>query len=94
MVRHTGEYFIDVEGITVASVLSLQSAGINGSELDAPEPDRFASDSDATLGQQIFDIAVTEIESVVEPDCMADDVWRESMTLVSIHPPIPSISGS
>jgi hypothetical protein len=56
MVRHTGEDFIDVEGITVASMLSFQSACINGSELDTPEPDRFTADSDASLGQQIFDI--------------------------------------
>jgi hypothetical protein len=34
--------------------------------------------------------AMTEIESIVEPDCVADDVWRESMTLVCIHPPILS----
>ena len=33
------EYFIDVERVTVAPMLPFQSAGINGSELDAePAP--------------------------------------------------------
>jgi hypothetical protein len=39
-----------VEGIAVASVLPLQSAGINGTELDAPETDRFPGDGDTSLG--------------------------------------------
>jgi hypothetical protein len=37
MVRHAGEDFIDIEGVTIASVLPLQSAGIDSSELDAPQ---------------------------------------------------------
>jgi hypothetical protein len=37
--RGNGEDFIDVEGIAIASVLALQSAGINGTEFDAePAP--------------------------------------------------------
>jgi len=39
MVRHTGEDFVDEEGIAVASRLSLQTAGMNGAEFDAePAP--------------------------------------------------------
>jgi hypothetical protein len=33
------EYFIDEEGIAVASVLSLQSPGIETAKLDAPQAD-------------------------------------------------------
>ena len=90
MVRHTGEYFIDVEGVAVASVFSLQAAGINGTELDAPEANCFSGYSDASLGEKIFDITMAEVESVVEPDCVADDVGWQSVTLVSIHLPILS----
>jgi hypothetical protein len=53
------EYFIDVEGVTKSSVLSLQSAGINGTEVYTPEADCFSADDDASLGQQVFDIAMT-----------------------------------
>jgi hypothetical protein len=53
------EDFINKECIAVASVLSLQSAGVNGSEFDAPQTDSFSTDRDPTFGQKIFDIAGT-----------------------------------
>jgi len=34
----------------------------------------FATDCDASLGQEIFNITVTQIESKVEPDCVANDI--------------------
>jgi len=58
MVRHSGEDLVDVESITIATVLPLQSAGINGSKFDAPQADRFTGYSDASFCEQIFDIAV------------------------------------
>jgi hypothetical protein len=91
MVRHTGEDFIDVESIAVASVISLQSTGVRRPKLDAPEPNRFATGGYASFSQEVFNIPVAEIESVVEPDSVADDIWRESMSLVGIHPPTLSI---
>ena len=92
MVRHTGEDFVDVEGIAVASVLSFQSAGIDSSELDTPEADRLPADSDPPLCQYVLDVSVTQIEAVVQPDCVRDDVWRESVAFICIHSPILSIS--
>ena len=44
------EYFIDVEGVAIASVFSLQAAGIYGAELDTPEPDGFSGYSYAAFG--------------------------------------------
>ena len=52
------EDFIDVERVAIASVLSLQPACVNSSELDAPKSDSFATDSDATLSQEIFYISM------------------------------------
>ena len=46
---------INVEGVAVASMLSLQTPGIFGAELDTPEADGFTADCDAAFGQQIFD---------------------------------------
>jgi hypothetical protein len=82
------EDFIDVEGVAVASVLSLQAPGVNGSKFDTPESNRFTADSYASLGQEILDIPVTEIESIVEPDCVGNDIWRKTMAFICIHPPI------
>jgi hypothetical protein len=85
LVRHTGEDLINVEGVAVASVLSLQPAGVNRTKLDAPEADRFAADSDPSLSEQILDVSVTQIEAMVQPHGIADDFGRESVTLISIH---------
>ena len=52
------------------------------------------ADVDTSFNEEIFYIAVAEIESVVQPDCVADDVWRESVTLISIHEPILPFLGS
>ena len=44
------EDFIDVKGISVASMTSLQTAGINRSEFDTPQPDCFTADGYAPFG--------------------------------------------
>ena len=75
-------------------MLSFQSAGINGTELDAPEANCFSGYSDASLGEKIFDITMAEVESIVQPDGVGDDVRREPATLVSIHASILSISAN
>jgi len=92
MVRHTGEDFIDEEGVAVTTMLSLESACINGTELDAPQADRLPCDDDAPLGQEILDITVTQIESVVEPYSIWNDIGWETVAFVGIHPPILPIS--
>ena len=79
------EDFIDVECVAVALVSALQSTGVIGPKLDAPESDGLMADCDTTFGQDIFDITVAQIESVVEPDSMTDDIWRKSMANVSIR---------
>ena len=94
MVRHTGEDFIDVERVAVSSVFSFQAPSVDSSEFDTPEADRFAANGDATFGEQIFNIPMTEIEAIVEPNCVADNFRRESVAFVSIHLPILSISAS
>ena len=43
------EDFIDVEGIAIPAVTALQTPGVLGTELDAPEPDRLPADGDAAL---------------------------------------------
>jgi len=50
-----------------------------------PQADRFPADGYAALGEKILDISVAQIESVVQPDGIANDVRRESVALVSIH---------
>jgi hypothetical protein len=79
------EDFIDVEGVAIASVFSYKAARVNSTELDTPQAYRLSADCDTSFSEGIFDIAMTEVESVVEPDGVADDVGRESVALISIH---------
>ncbi|MFT5484428.1 MAG: hypothetical protein ACI9GW_003093 [Halieaceae bacterium] len=30
-------------------------------------------------------LAMTEIESVVDPDCVTDDIWRKFMAFICVH---------
>ena len=52
------------------------------------------ADGYASLSQKIFYIAVAEIETVVEPDGIGNNVRWESVAFVSIHAPILPISVS
>jgi hypothetical protein len=39
-----------------------------------------------------IDIPVAQIEAVVEPACVADDIGQESVTLVCLHTQILAVS--
>ena len=43
------EDLVDEEGVSISPMLPLQAAGINGIELDTPEPDRLANDNATAL---------------------------------------------
>ena len=73
-------------------MLSLHSSSVYRSEFDAPETNGLIADGDAAFGQKIFNISVTEVESIVKPNCIANDIWRKSVALISIHGLIISIS--
>jgi hypothetical protein len=54
---------------------------------------------DATFGEKILDEwsgtpAVAQVEPIVEPNGVADDIGWESMALVGIHSPILAIWAS
>ena len=88
------ENFIDIERIAEALVISLQSPGVYCSKLETLEADRFAADDDASFGQEIFDIAMAQVESVIKPNGTTDDIGWEPVTFVNIHEPILAIFGS
>ena len=81
------EDFVDVESVTVSAMSTFQSSGIERAELDTPQTDCFAADGNTSLGEKIFNIAMAEVEAIVESDGVGDDIWRESVTFISIHPP-------
>lgn len=45
----------------------------------------FAAYRRSSLSQHIFNVAVAEIESEIQPNCATDDTRRKSVALVSVH---------
>ncbi len=75
---------VDKKSIAVASMRTPQSALVSGTELVAPQPKRFLADLDSSMSQQIFNIAVTEAESVIQPYRVLDDIGRESVAFIRV----------
>ena len=71
------EDIVHEDRVSIASVTMPQPMGITGSELVAPEADRLMGDENAAPVQDILDVTVTQVEAVVEPDRMLDDLWRK-----------------
>ena len=56
--------------------------GVGRPELAAPEADRLVADTNPTLGEQVFDVTMAQVEAEVQPDGVADDFRWEAMTAV------------
>lgn len=76
---------VDIEGIAAATVVPLQPPSVLGTKLDAPETYRLSSDGDASFGEEVFDVAMTQIESVVKADSISNDVGWETMSFICAH---------
>ncbi len=76
------EHLINEERVTTALMLSSQSLGIFRPEFIAPQANGLVANLNTALWQQIFEITMTEVESVVEPDDILNDFGRESMAFV------------
>jgi hypothetical protein len=54
------EEFVQIPGITEASLFLLKPSGIVGSEFPAPLPDGFVRNNDSAFGQKIFNITSSD----------------------------------
>ena len=59
-----------------------QPAGKIGPELQNAAPHRFIGNLQASLGQEILNVAVAQCESEIKPDRVLDDRRREAMSAV------------
>jgi hypothetical protein len=86
------EDLVNEKSIAIATVISAQSAAVLRSESIAPKSNGFMRDGDRSLGQEIFDISMAQIEPEIEPDSVSNDFWRKSVALIQadvfIHPAI------
>lgn len=79
----TDEHFVQEPGVAETTLTTFQSAGVLGSKLDRPLPNRFISHVHAALSEQVFDLPKAQTESKVEPDSVADDLWWKSVPEVA-----------
>jgi len=84
------EDLVNEKGVAVGAMCAPQATDVRWSEFVAPEANGFVGDDDSAPGQQIFDVPMAQIEPVVEPDGVLDDLGRKSVPLVqgrsAFHP--------
>jgi len=85
-------HFVKVPSVIRPRALAHQAGGNLGPEFHRPATDALVTDVDASLSQQFLDIPITERETIVQPNCMADDVRWKLMASVRdrLHHPIIS----
>ncbi len=77
------EEFVQIPGITEASLFLLKTSGIVGSEFPAPLSDGFVRNNDSAFGQKIFNITEAQTEAMIDPYGIADDFRRETVSVVA-----------
>jgi hypothetical protein len=77
------EEFVQIPGITEASLLLLKTSGIVGPEFPAPLADGFLRNNDSAFGQKIFHITEAQTEAVIDPYGIADDFRWEAVSAVT-----------
>ncbi len=84
------EEFVQVSRVAQTTLVTFERTGVLETELQTPQSDGLVCDHDPPLCQEIFDISEAQTEAVVEPNGMADDLRRESVSAVAgcvvIHP--------
>jgi hypothetical protein len=82
--RDRDENLVDEERVAEPRMTALESPRKQRAELVAPEPHRLVGRFDPSLGKQIFDVAVAEVEAMVEPDRVLDDGGWEAVPLIGV----------
>jgi len=76
------EDLVNEKGLAVGSMCAPHATGVLWSKIVAPEANGFVGYDDSAPGQQIIDVPMAQIEPVVEPDGVLDDLGRKSVPLV------------
>jgi hypothetical protein len=76
------EHLINEESVTISLMLPSQTLSILWSKLITPQANGFIADRDAPLGHQVFDVTMTQIETMVKPHCLLNDFERGSVAFV------------
>ena len=69
--------------IAEPALSSLQLADIICAELLTPPPNRFIGYEDAPFGQKIFNVTEAQTEAMIDPYGVANDLRRETVSVVT-----------
>ena len=78
------EYFIKMPCVSWFRATFFQLIGIPLAEFQTPLTNRFIGEHDAALGHDLLNIAITEGETEIEPDTVADNFCGETVSFVEI----------
>ena len=93
------EEFVEMPCVADAAMTLPELPGVGTAKDLTPVPDGFVRDGDAAVCEEVFDLAETEAESIVEPDGVADDDGREPIAGIANrvvgHPvTVPAVGSS
>ncbi len=74
----TDEHFVEMPPVAGSRAPTTEIVGEGLTELQAPLTDSLIGECDAAHPHHLFDIAITESETKVEPHAMADDFSRKN----------------
>lgn len=77
------EDLIQVPDIAEAALAPLQLSSIVRTELLTPMSNGFIGNYDSAFGEKILDISETQAETMIDPDGMANDFDRKTVTVVT-----------
>ena len=79
------KHFIQVPCVARPSAATAQLVRVLLPKFATPLAYRFVGDDNAALRQHLLNVAVAEAKAEGAPDCMADDLDRETEARVCVH---------
>jgi len=75
--------FIQMPGITQATLSLFLSSRIGRAKFQAPPPYRFVGHDDAPFSEEFFDFTEAQTETMIQPNSVADNLGWETKALVA-----------
>ena len=75
--------FVDTPGVAERALSALEPSAEIGTELQIPAANRLVRYLNTPFGKDIFDISEVQVESMIQPDGVADDFGRKPAAVIS-----------
>src|SRR5258707_1862055 len=82
LARDANDHFVEMPPVARAWAGVSEPARKTGPELQNPAPHRLIGNLQASLGQELLNVAVAQCESEIEPNCVLDHRRREAVPAI------------